>query len=590
MQIIKKFLYLLTSRERKRAMLLLAMILIMALLDMIGVVSILPFMAVLTNPTLIETNLILNSMFKASAFFGVENNQQFLFILGVFVFIMLVISLTFKALTTYAQLRFVQMREYSIGKLLMTSYLRQPYSWFLSRNSADLGKTILSEVQQVIGNGLNPLMELISKSTVTIALIILLIIVDPKLALIVGLSLGSAYGFIFYLVYSFLDRIGKERLKNNLLRFTVLSEVFGATKEVKVSGLEKIYIERFSKPAQKFARHTATSQIIRQLPRFLLEVIAFGGMMIIILYLMLQTGNYIDAIPVITLYVFAGYRLMPALQGIYGSLTQLTFINTSLDSLINDLKNLELCKSSYDQSVLSFNKTITLKNIQYNYPNSSRIILKNVNLIIQSKSIIGLVGATGSGKTTIVDIILGLFEAQKGSLEIDEKIITQKNVRSWQRLVGYVPQNIFLADDTIAANIAFGKDQKDIDQKAVEKASTIANLHKFIMDELPQRYQTVIGERGVMLSGGQRQRIGIARALYNNPQVLVMDEATSALDNQTEQAVMDAVNNLSKNITIILIAHRLSTVKKCDQIFLLENGELKNKGTFSELIKINHDF
>ena len=565
MQTIRKFLYLLSFQERKHFVLLMLMILIMALLDMIGVVSILPFMAVLTNPNLIETNLILKSMFKASNLFGVQNSQQFIFALGVLVFIMLVISLSFKALTTYAQLRFVQMREYSIGRHLVSSYLQQPYSWFLSRNSADLGKNILSEVQQIIGNGLNPLMELIAKGAVAITMIILLITIDPKLAFVVGFSLGSAYGLIFYYVHNFLDKIGKERLKSNHSRFTILSEAFGAAKEVKVSGLEQIYIERFSTTAQSFAKTTAFAQVIRQLPRFILEAIAFGGILVLILYLMAKNGHYIDSIPLITLYVFAGYRLMPALQQIYGSLTQLTFINTSLDSLINDLKNLQTSKSNLDQDSIYFNKTIELKKIQYNYPNSTRTTLKDISLIIKSKSTIGLVGATGSGKTTIVDIILGLIEPLKGSLEIDGKAITQKNVRAWQRLIGYVPQNIYLADDTIAANIAFGKDKKDINQKAVEKASKIANLHEFVFEELSQKYQTIIGERGVRLSGGQRQRIGIARALYHNPQILILDEATSALDNQTEKAVMDAVNNLGNNITIILISHRLSTVKKCDE-------------------------
>ena len=202
----------------------------------------------------------------------------------------------------------------------------------------------------------------------------------------------------------------------------------------------------------------------------------------------------------------------------------------------------------------------------------------------------GLVGPTGSGKTTTVDIILGLLESQKGTLEVDGKIITQQNSRSWQRSIGYVPQQIFLADDTVAANIAFGLELKDINQEAVEEVAKIANLHNFVMEELPKQYQTTIGERGVRLSGGQRQRIGIARALYHRPKVLVLDEATSALDNQTEQAVMDAINNLAKHITIILIAHRLSTVKKCNQIFLLEKGEIKNQGTFEELINTNENF
>lgn len=590
MQIIKKILFILSSRERKNAGLLLIMILIMALLDMIGVASILPFIAVLANPEIIQTNIILKKMFQLSSVFGVENNQQFLFVLGVMVFGLLVASLSFKALTTYLQTRFVQMREYSIGKRLVEGYLHQPYDWFLSRHSADIGKTILSEVSQVIGNGINPLLEVIAKGMVAVALISLLIVTDPKLALIVGLSLGSAYGIIFYFTRGFLNKIGKERLKSNQSRFTSVSEAFGAAKEVKVGGLEKIYIDRFSHSAKILAHTVSLSVIIRQLPRFILEAIAFGGILLVILYLMTKTGSFNHALPIISLYAFAGYRLLPALQQIYASLTQLTFVSPSLDALINDLKNLKPLNTNQDKGILSLHKSIVMKNISYNYPNSSRTALKNIDLTIPAKNTIGLVGATGSGKTTTVDIILGLLEPQKGNLEVDKQNIIKKNVRSWQRSIGYVPQHIYLSDDTVASNIAFGMDPKDINQGAVEHASKIANLHDFVVNELPKEYQTIIGERGVRLSGGQRQRIGIARALYHNPQILILDEATSALDSQTEQAVMDAVNNLSKNITIIIIAHRISTVKKCDKIFLFEKGEIKNNGTFQELIKINDNF
>jgi ATP-binding cassette, subfamily B, bacterial PglK len=579
MQIFKKVLFLLTPSERLQAYLLLFMILIMALLDMIGVASILPFIAVLTNPSLIETNLILNSVFQSSKIFGIENYPQFIFSLGVIVFVLLVFSLTFKAATTYIQVRFIQMCEYSISARLVKSYLYQPYSWFLSRHSADLGKTILSEVSTVIGGCIQPVMELISKGMVTIAIIALLVLVDPKIALIVGLSLSFTYGVIFFFLLSFLKRIGEERLKSNQLRFTSVSEAFGAAKEIKVGGLEQIYIRRFSDSAKNFARYTASSLVINQLPRFILEAIAFGGVMMIILYMMTQTGSFNNALPVISLYVFAGYRLMPAFQQIYTSFTQITFNGPSIDALNNDIKNLKLLATDQDQVILQLNKKITLKNIHYSYPKSSRTALRGININIPAKSTVGLVGTTGCGKTTTVDIILGLLKPQKGTLEVDGKIITKKNSRAWQRSIGYVPQHIYLSDDTIAANIAFGVDPKLINQEAVEKSSKIANLHEFVINELPKKYQTTIGERGVRLSGGQRQRIGIARALYHNPQVLILDEATSALDNETEQAVMEAVNNISKDITIILIAHRLNTVKNCNIIFKFEKGQIINRET-----------
>ena len=590
MQTFKRLLTLLTIGERKSAVFLLGMILIMALIDMIGVASILPFMAVLTNPNIIETNNFLNSMFEASKIFGIENNQEFLFVLGLLVFLLLITSLSVRAITTYVQFRFIEMLAYSMTKRLIEGYLHQPYSWFLSRHSADIGKNILSEVAAVIGSGIKPIIEIIAKSTVAITLTTLLFLANPKLTLIIVLLLGGTYMLIFYFIRSYLRKIGEKRLANNELRFKSVIEAFGAAKEVKVGGLEKTYVERFSKPSYIFAKTQASSGVIAQLPRYILEAISFGGVLLIILYMMAQSGNFGTALPILSLYVFAGYRLMPALQQIYSCFTQLAFISPSIEKLHEDIKSLKPFNRNQDQSALSFNKSITLKNVHYNYPNASRTALKDINLTIPIKSTVGLVGATGSGKTTTVDIILGLLEAQKGTLEIDGKIITKQNKRSWQKAIGYVPQHIYLTDDTISANIAFGVEIEDINQEAVEKASKIANLHEFIIDELPKKYQTTIGERGIRLSGGQRQRIGIARALYHNPKVLILDEATSALDNQTEKVVMDAVNNLSKDMTIILIAHRLSTVKKCDQIYLLKNGQLENQGTFEELIKVNKNF
>ena len=590
MQQFQKFLYLLTSQERKRAIFLIIMILVMALLDMIGVASILPFMAVLSNPTVIETNFVLNKIFQFSKSFGVDGNQQFLFALGIVVFFLLILSLLFKACTTYMQVRFVQMLEYNISKKLVEGYLHQPYSWFLNQNSSDLGKNILSEVGLVIGTGVRPLIELLAKGFIAFFIIFLLIIVDPKLAFIVGFTLGAAYGIIFYFVRSYLNKIGKQRLKSNETRFTIVSEAFGAAKEVKVGGLEQSFIKRFSSPAYIFAKTQATSQIISQLPRYFLEAISFGGILLVILYFILKTGSFGNALPIITLYVFAGYRLLPALQQIYTSFTRLSFSGPTIDKLYDDLKNLKPKILSEDKSFLSLNQNIKLKNIYFKYLDTSQYALKDINLNIKAKSTVGIVGTTGSGKTTTVDIILGLLQSEKGYLEVDGHVINKNNLRAWQRLIGYVPQHIYLSDDTVAANIAFGIDLDEIDYSAVEKASKIANLHEFVTNELPKKYHTTIGERGVRLSGGQRQRIGIARALYLNPKILILDEATSSLDNLTEKAVMDALNNLNREITIIMIAHRLSTVKQCDKIFLFEKGEMINQGTFDELIKVSDNF
>jgi ABC-type multidrug transport system fused ATPase/permease subunit len=587
MQKLKKILFLLSPKEKRNGLLLLVMILIMAVLDMMGVASVLPFIAVLTNPNFIETNFILNLMFQFSKIFGVESYQQFLFFLGVLVLIFLLTSLVFKALTIYAQVRFSEMRHYSISKRLIEGYLRQPYSWFLNQNSSEIGKTILSEVNYVVGNGIGQLLEVIAKGSVAVTLIILLIIVDPKLAIIVGLTISFAYGLIYYLSANYLKRIGEERLLHNELRYKYVSEAFNASKEVKVSGLENSFTNLFAKSAIVYARTSTSADVTKQLPRFFLEAIVFGGILLIILYIMSLTGNFNTALPIVSLYVFAGYRLMPALQQIYASLTILKFTEPSLDKLYHDVKKLKQPLENQEKGNLPFKNSINLKKVSYNYPNSSRTVLKDINLVIPAKSKVGFVGSTGSGKTTTVDIILGLLEAQKGTLEVDGKIITGKNVRSWQRSIGYVPQFIYLSDDTVEANIAFGVEKEFINFDAVEKASKIANLHNFVLDELPNKYKTIVGEDGIRLSGGQRQRIGIARALYRDPKVLVLDEATSSLDNDTEKVVMDAINNLNKNMTIILIAHRLNTVKGCDIIFRLDKGKLVSQGNYSEIIMPN---
>jgi ATP-binding cassette, subfamily B, bacterial PglK len=584
-QTLKKLLNFLSSYERKHLILILFMTILMGLLDMIGVASIMPFIAILTNPNLVESNNILNLMFQASTIFGVENKDQFLFALGILVFILLIFSLTFNALTTYMQLKFVSMREYSIGKRLIKNYLNQPYSWFLGRNSSDIGKSILSEVSVIIANGMTPMMNLLSKSIVAFLLLTLLIIVDLRLAIIVSFTLGIAYYIIFRLTRNFLNRIGKDRVILNQMRFTAVSEAFGAAKEVKVGGLEQVYIQRYSEPAKLFATHIASSQIISQLPRFALETLAFGGMLLVILYFMFKTGSFENALPIIALYAFAGYRLMPALQQIYSSIVQLRFVEPAIDALDKDLNNLQRLTPHKDQEILPLFNEISLNNVYYNYPNSSRTALKGVNLNIPANSVVGFVGTTGSGKTTTIDIILGLLEAQKGTLRVDGKVINDENRRAWQKNIGYVPQNIYLKDDTIAANIAFGFDLDQIDPTAVKRAAKIANIDEFINNELPKKYNTIIGERGIRLSGGQRQRIGIARALYNDPQVLILDEATSSLDNYTEKNVMQAINNTKKDITIIIIAHRLNTVKNCDIIYKLEKGQIIKQGKFDKIIQ-----
>ena len=591
MHILKKFLYLLSFKEKRQLILLLVTIIVMAIFEMIGVVSIMPFMAVLISPELVETNPLLNAAYNYSNIFGVKSNQQFLFLLGVLVFVLLIVSISLKTFTIYLTIWFINMCNYNFARRLVEGYLHQPYSWFLNRHSADLGKTILAEVSVVIKQGLYPILTLIKQSIVALALLSVMIFVDPKLTLIVGLTLGIAYGLIYIFIRKSIKKMGKDRLESNKWLFTSISEAFGAVKEIKVGGLEKIYINRFSAPAKNLAKINALFGFIKQLPRFFLEAIVFGGILLVVLYLMTQLNSITKAIPIIALFAYTSYRIMPALQEIFNSVTEIRYALPSINAMYNDLKNLKsFINSPSNDNLFNFENNITIKNLNYNYPNANRTTLKNLSLSIKSRTTVGIVGATGSGKTTTVDIILGLLETQEGSLEIDGRKINKNNLRAWQRSIGYVPQNIFLADDSVAGNIAFGVDPKFIDHKNVERAAKIARIHEFVTSDLPEKYLTSVGERGIRLSGGQRQRIGIARALYHNPKVLILDEATSALDNTTELAVMEEVKNMAKDLTIIIITHRINTVKNCDNIFLLEKGMLIGQGTFNELIRDNKKF
>ena len=585
MHYFHKIFKLLKKSERKKFIMLIVLSLVMSLIDMIGIASILPFMAVLGNMDLLETNTFLNLFFQSVEVIGITEEQQFIYFLGLLVFLLLMFSLIFKSLTLYLQIRFVYRQEHSIGMMLIERYLHQSYSWFLNQNISELGKNILSEVSIVINQFLMTLIHLISNTFVVLVLLLMLIYIDPLVAFTAIISLSILSGFIFIFAKSYLDLIGKKRLASNQVRFSTIIEALAAFKEIKIGGLKDIYINRFGKDSKNFANYQTSANVISRLPRFGVEALAFGGMLLLLLFLINQKNSISSALPILALYALAGYRVIPALQQAYSSVTQMRYSVSSLNQLYKDFIHITESKqeSFVDAKKLSFNKVIRLNNINYNYPNSSSFNLRNMNIEIKAGSKVAFIGSTGSGKTTTIDLILGLLQTNSGSLEVDNNIITDSNRRAWQKNIGYVPQNIYLADDTVASNIAFGIDHKKIDYKAVERAAKIASIHEFIINDLPKKYETNVGERGIRLSGGQLQRIGIARAFYHNSKVIILDEATNALDDITEQSVMDAIYSLDDDLTIILIAHRLNTIKKCDQIFLLEKGEVKAQGTYEEL-------
>lgn len=585
----RKLFGLLTPDERRYAYLLLGMIFVMAFVDVVGIASIMPFMAMLASPEAIHTNRFLSAAYTT---LGFTDPQKFLFFLGIWVFVVLVVSICFKAATSWAITYFSTMRNYSIARRLVAGYLAQPYDWFLNRHSAELGKSVLSEVQVVVDQAIVPMLRMIAQGTVVVAIFSFLVAVDPFLAFVVGGAMGGVYGLIYLAFRGFLSRIGKDRLAANEARFTVLGEALGGIKEVKLGGLEFHWLRRFDAAAHKFARTQFLARVVSLMPRFVLEIVAFGGMILLSLFLMTRGEGLEAVLPIMAVYALAGYRLLPAFQLFYSDLATYKFMGPALHKLHQDfsehVRDLAADSSQDDAPAGLWTKetpqqAIMMNHVTYSYPNAQCPALHDLNLRIAAQTTVGFVGKTGSGKTTAVDIILGLLQPQTGSLMVDDLEITPENRRAWQRSIGYVPQTIFLTDESITGNIAFGVPQKKVDQHAVERAARIANLHEFVVNELPSGYDTLVGERGVRLSGGQRQRIGIARALYHEPRVIVLDEATSALDNLTEQAVMDAVYNLGETATVLIIAHRLSTVRECDYIYILDHGRLIGEGTFEKL-------
>jgi ATP-binding cassette, subfamily B, bacterial PglK len=584
MEIIKKLYSFLSPKERKKAKLLLVMIFIMGVLDTLGVASILPFITILSNPQLLETNIYLKNLYITAGKFGIESSDQFIIMMGFLFFFIFVITLLFKAFVTYLNLHFSFMKQHTIGERLAISYLFREYSWFLKRNSADLGKNILSDVNIVVDQAIVPLMQLISQGTISIFLIIFLFVVDPIVALAVLFVLGGSYGLILKTSSSLLERIGKSRLKNNHDRFVTIREVFDAVKEIKLNGLEEFYLHRFNVCSIMNAKLQAKAQVISQIPRFALETVAFGGLILITITIINLNDNILTVLPMIVFFAFVGYRLIPCLQNVYYSIVHIRYMAPTINNLyeeFNKLPKIIKNRENNKNSTIMLTKSIILKNIYYDYSNLNKPFLRGLSLIIPAFNVIGLSGVTGSGKTTILNIITGLLKPQKGTIEIDGQIINEANLRNWQRSIGYVPQQIYLAEDTIFANIAFGQDQKNIDHKAVERVAKIVNIHEFITKKLPQQYHTILN-RDTNLSGGQRQLIGIARALYQNPQLLILDESTNSLDKTIEQVVVSSLLKL-KNTTIILVSHSNSVLQKCDKILILDKGFIKEKSTLNKL-------
>jgi len=593
---MKKFIYkifkLLDARERKRLYMLLIAMVVTALIEVVGIATIIPFLSLITNPNLINTNQIINWFYVTLNF---QSNNRFFIFVGFTVLLFLIISSITMLMTMWGITRFINMRQFTISKRLLSSYLYQPYVYFLNKNTSELGKNILSEVDHFISGVILPLMNLLSRGVASIFIFTMLIVVEPLLALSVIIVLGGSYIFIYRRVKNKLNDIGEKNYINNIGRFKSVNEAFGNIKQIKLLRNEEFFIEQFSKPSNEYAKNCTTHTIVSDIPKYIMEIVAIGGLISIVLYLLTFSRGLQEILPTIGLFAFAAYRIMPALQNVFKSIAQIRFYTPALNALYEDMSSLKnkIDESDYSNnrfSDLKLQKELRLEKITFSYSGTKMPVIDNLSLKIIANTSVAFVGKTGSGKTTIVDIILGLLDPDSGKIFADGIEINNYNKQFWQKNLGYISQDIYLQDDTVSRNIAFGVPEEKIDFNIVKRVAQIANIHNFIVKELPNGYQTEVGERGIRLSGGQKQRIGIARALYNDPAVLVLDEATSALDSSTEKEVLEAINNISKTKTLIIIAHRLTTVKECDVIYMLDEGKILVKGKYNELMETNKEF
>jgi ABC-type multidrug transport system fused ATPase/permease subunit len=586
----RKLFSLFNQVERRRFWVLTAVMLLVAAAEIAGISAVLMLLNVLAVPDTIQSSRTLSALAKIT---GLDSNFSFQVGLAIAVLCVVMLGLAVKALGTYATIRFSTMRGYTISSRLLAAYLSQPYPWFLNRNSAELEKNVLTEVDGLVSRVILPCLRLVSNSLLVLAILGFLLLVDPVVTLFSGGVLGLGYGLIYLRFRGRLHRLGTEMMDAFENRFLIAQEATGGIKDVKVMGLEATYVRAYSVAAEKAARSGATMGVMSELPRFALEAITFGTMLALILLLLLQSGgNITEIVPTLGVIAFSTMRLLPALQQIYHSLVSVRGATAILDAIVADFAStpaLPLADETRTEP-LRLERELELAKVSFAYAEAEKPTLRGVDLVIPARTTVGIVGGTGAGKTTLVDLILGLLTPDDGEIRVDGQRITPENLRAWQGTLGYVPQTIFLTDETIASNIAFGVPKDEIDMAAVERAAKIAALHDFVVSDLPQGYDTFVGERGVRLSGGQRQRIGIARALYRDPTLLIMDEATSALDNITERVVMEAVNRVRADKTIILIAHRLTTVKTCDTIFLMDRGRLLAQGSYDELLAGNDVF
>jgi len=571
---IKKMRHILLPEERRNAVVLFLFMIIGVGLETLGIGLIIPALSLFTQKNFVAKY---PSLLPILNFFG-NPDQHALVVGGLFILLCVYfVKAVFLAFLAWSQNRFTFTLRARLSLRLYTVYLHQPYVFHLQRNSAQLIRNVTNEVDIFTSSVLNPIMEFFSESLIIVTLCVMLLSVEPigSISIIFVLALAG-WSFIRLTKASIL-RWGEARHYHDGLRVQQLQQGLGGAKDVKLLGRESDFLTQYNIHNLESTRVSRLNATIEQLPRIWLELLALSGLLALVLTMLAQGGALETIIPKLGLFALVAFRLIPSVNRLLRVKQMLGWCLPVIDILEKDLSLSVPEEVAQPATQHSFLDKIELQHITYSYPGTSTPSLNNVSLSIKHGESVGFIGTSGAGKSTLVDILLGLLSPDQGEVKVDGNDIRQ-NLRGWQNQIGYVPQSIFLSDDTLLRNIAFGLSLDKINEDAAWRAIRSAHLEEFI-HSLPEGLNTIVGERGVRLSGGQRQRIGIARALYHNPAVLVLDEATSALDTATEKGVMDAVRELQGSKTIIIVAHRLSTVEHCNQLFRLEKGHIESAGT-----------
>lgn len=563
-------------QQRKHAILLFGLALISSVLEVVGVASVLPFIALLSNDALIQQNEILRTMYER---LSLTSPNEFLVLVGFGSFLALSVSLLLKAVSGYWQFRFIAMTESQFSERLISSYLSHDYLWLSKQHSSDLSRKVTSEVSVFVEQALYPAVIFTVQSMLIFWIICLLMLANSSVTSAIILMLGLFFGVLHLCVGQYVKTLGELRFQSNGDRFRWVSEALSNPRLLKLRGLENFYVKHFKSAAKKYAGAQSKLQITSHLPRYLLEWVAFGGLLAFLSTYVALGAKFQDVLPWLSMFVFAGYKVMPAVQQLYFAANQLRYADPVVLSFKDEIENLEvvdqviLQKTSLDKSKLQLFKSLEMKNVSFSYGRSSDNILELINFKASPGSLVGLIGRSGAGKSTFLDILGGLIRPDRGSVLVNGQPLGDQLIFNWHKNVGYVPQDTILADDTIIANIALGESPDCLNHQRVRKILEVVRLAEFVTN-LPHGLNTRVGERGALLSGGQRQRIGIARALYYNPSILVLDEATSALDFETERMVLESIFANYSQSTILMVAHRIQSLKLCREVYELKEGHL----------------